>query len=316
MSNIHNLVLIHGREGAKKIVPPEDKRLVDIAAEFLGEDKNSISYMYSGFAMTTLPHKQLPDDMVWERKNGPLSLLVEPGMIYDQGTAVKYGVPYGSRARLIMFYLQTEAIRRRTRVIHLGNSMTDWMGRMGINPGGSNFAAVKDQTSRLSACRLTVGFVAPDGKHGFTRENIVSAMINPPPLEGDARQGRLWEETAELSIGFYEALLAHPVPCEERAIKFIQNSSTAIDVYIWLCYRLHALTKPALISWEKMRDQFGPHYKDARKFKYNFVRTILKEVTAVYPEANVEAGESGFRLKPSPAPVPYKPVQVLLPPTA
>src|SRR3546814_19914194 len=92
------------------------------------------------------------------------------------------------------------------------------MGRMGINPGGSNFAAVRNQTKRLSACRLTVGWMSEDGTNGFTREIIVSAMINPP-INGDPRQGRLWEETAELSEGFFKALIEHPVPCEERAIK-------------------------------------------------------------------------------------------------
>src|SRR3546814_16263869 len=78
--------------------------------------------------------------------------------------------------------------------------MTDWMGRMGINPGGSNFAAVRNQTKRLSACRLTVGWMSEDGNNGFTRENIVSAMINPP-INGDPSQGRLWAETAEWSGG-------------------------------------------------------------------------------------------------------------------
>src|SRR3546814_13078124 len=101
------------------------------------------------------------------------------------------------------------------------------MGRMGINPGGSNFAAVRNQTKRLSACRLTVGWMSEDGTNGFTRENIVSAMINPP-INGDPRQGRLWEETAELSEGFFKALIEHPVPCEERAIRLIPNSSAEI----------------------------------------------------------------------------------------
>src|SRR3546814_11694319 len=124
-----------------------------MAAELLGDESPSISYMYSGFAMTTLPHRPLADDALWEKRNGRLTLLVEPGFLYEGESSVRYGVPYGSRARLIMFYLQTEAIKTRSRVIRLGNSMTDWMGRMGINPGGSNFAAVRNQTKRLSACR-------------------------------------------------------------------------------------------------------------------------------------------------------------------
>src|SRR3546814_12570377 len=104
-----------------------------------------------------------------------------------------------------MFYLQTEAIKTRSRVIRLGNSMTDWMGRMGINPGGSNFAAVRNQTKRLSACRLTVGWMSEDGTNGFTRANIVSAMLNLP-FNGHPRHARLSEETAEVSEGFFQCL--------------------------------------------------------------------------------------------------------------
>src|SRR3546814_13859751 len=130
-----------------------------MAAELLGDESPSISYMYSGVAMTTLPHRPLADDALWEKRNGRLTLLVEPGFLYEGESSVRYGVPYGSRARLIMFYLQTEAIKTRSRVIRLGHSMTDWMGRMGLNHGGSNFAAVRNQTQRFSASRLTAGWM-------------------------------------------------------------------------------------------------------------------------------------------------------------
>ncbi|HYD30731.1 MAG TPA: replication protein RepA [Azospirillaceae bacterium] len=313
MGEIHDLVIRHGRTEARKRVPTEQKRLIDLAAEILGDEEGSIAYMYSGFAMTTLPHRPLPDNDIWERKNGRLSLIVEPGVLPENGVAKKYGVPYGSRARLIMFYLQTEAIKTRSRVIRLGNSMTDWMVRMGINPGGSNFNAVRDQTRRLSACRLTVGWMADDGSNGFQRENIVSAMINPPP-DGDPRQGRFWEETAELSEGFYQALLQHPVPCEEKAIRLIQNSSTVIDIYIWLCYRLHALKAPVMVPWVKLHEQFGLQYKTVRQFKPRFLDS-LREAVAVYPDANIEVLPEGVKLRPSPPAIrDRRSYAVLLPP--
>jgi hypothetical protein len=311
MAEIHRLIIEHGRSEARKMVAPDQRRLIDIAAEILGEENASLSYMYSGFAMTTLPHRQLEHDQIWERRNGRLSLLIEPGHLYVNGTAVRYGVPYGSRARLIMFYLQSEAIRPRTRHIRLGSSMTDWMSRMGITPGGSNFNAVRDQTRRLSACRLTVGWIAEDGSNGFQRENIVAAMITPPD-GADPRQGRLWEECAELSEGFYQALIKHPVPVAEAAIRLIQNSSLVIDVYVWLCYRLHALTKPAVVPWPALHQQFGSQYRAVKHFKPRFT-DALREALAVYPEAKVEVTDAGAKLLPSPAAVQKSSVQVLLP---
>ena len=39
MGQIHQLVARHGRDTARKLVPIEDKRLVDLAAEVLSEEK-------------------------------------------------------------------------------------------------------------------------------------------------------------------------------------------------------------------------------------------------------------------------------------
>ena len=44
-----------------------------------------------------------------------------------------------------------------------------------------------------------------------------------------------------LSEGFWASLRAHPVPVREEAISAIGTRSMAIDIYIWLAHRLHAL---------------------------------------------------------------------------
>ncbi|WP_256366974.1 replication protein RepA [Acidisphaera sp. L21] len=66
------------------------------------------------------------------------------------------GAPYGSRARLIMLYMQSEALRTRSREIELGRSLRTWLMRMGIPQGGKSIAAVRDQAERISSCRLTL----------------------------------------------------------------------------------------------------------------------------------------------------------------
>ena len=59
---IRQLVLVHGREKARSMVEPERKGLVDIAAQVLADDVGRIGISYSGFCLTGLPHKALPDD--------------------------------------------------------------------------------------------------------------------------------------------------------------------------------------------------------------------------------------------------------------
>jgi hypothetical protein len=296
---LHDLVLQHGRDAARELVPSEQRYLVDLAAAVLGDDKLSLAYLYSGFAMTGLPHRRLgSDDQVWRRDNGRFSLIVEPGVVLDErSNTVRYGVPYGSRARLILLYLQSEAIRTGSRAISLGASMHDWMAKLGVNPGGTNYKAIREQARRLSACTMTVGWRGQGGVSGFNRASIVSAMMFVPRL-GDGRQTALWDETAELSHEFFEALRQHPVPVSEAAIRCIQNSSAVIDVYIWLCYRLRDLKRSTDVPWPALHAQFGSEYKTIRQFRAKF-KEILAEARAVYPGAEVEVTHGGVRLHPS-----------------
>jgi hypothetical protein len=65
------------------------------------------------------------------------------------GPPVRVGVPYGSRARLILIYLQSEALRTNSREVELGRSLRVWLGRMGIPIGGKSMAEVRDQAERI-----------------------------------------------------------------------------------------------------------------------------------------------------------------------
>jgi hypothetical protein len=73
--DLHQLVLLHGREMAREMVPEERRPLVDIAAEVLADDVQRIGISYAGFALTALPHKRLADDAVWEKADVPVLLL-------------------------------------------------------------------------------------------------------------------------------------------------------------------------------------------------------------------------------------------------
>jgi hypothetical protein len=96
---IGHLVLVHGRERARDMVPTDKRRLVDIAAEILCDETQRIGISYTGFCLTGLPHKRLPDDQPWIKQGHRVTLLVEPGRLPLRGGRMKlYGVPYGARA--------------------------------------------------------------------------------------------------------------------------------------------------------------------------------------------------------------------------
>ena len=83
----------------------------------------------------------------------------------------------------------------------------------------------------------------------------------------DQQQLTLWQEKVRLDEGFLKSLREHPVPVREEAISAIGTRSLPIDIYIWLAYRLHVLTKPTPVSWLSLHSQFGAGFKKVRQFK-------------------------------------------------
>ncbi|PZP44824.1 MAG: pirin [Azospirillum brasilense] len=309
MGDLHRLVLMHGRERARDMVPAQQRRHIDVAAEILADEAQDIGITYSGFCLTAFPHKRLPDDAPWEKKGHGVTLLVEPGRLkVGQGPSTLFGVPFGARARMVLFYLQTQAVRTQSREVMLGRSMRDWMTRMDMPIGGESMRALRDQARRISACQIKFFWTSSDqdgraSADGFERGAIVrSGLFFREHYGEDGVQGSLFEDKVTLDEAFYAALSEHPVPLLESAIRQLSNQSLALDIYVWLAYRLHALGKPTPISWTSLHLQFGTGFKLQRQFRAYFI-DALGAAAAAYPDARIEVGESGVILHPSRPPV-------------
>ena len=307
MSRIHNLILTHGRDQALRLATATERPLVDIAARILEEENTNLGITYSGFCLTSLPHRRLPDDQDWERAGNRVSLLIEPGKIPVNGQLRTYGVPYGSRARMILIYLQTQALKENSPTVELGRSMNAWLDRMDIPACGKNYREVAEQAARISACRLTFWWQDGNGADAFKKDSIVEGGIRLQQPHDDARQTAFWQDTVQLSGSFYRALRDHPVPIWEPAVRAISGKSMALAISIWLAYRLHVLSRPTPISWTALHAQFGGGYRLVRQFKPQFLQA-LSYALAVYPEARVDAedGQGGIVLHPGPAPIPER----------
>lgn len=298
MGEVHRLIAIQGKQEALRL--DLDRRVVEAAAAYMSNEESEIGFVYAGWAQASLPHRRLADDAHWEIQTDRVSLIVQPGLRgVIGGSPVAVGVPFGSRARLIILYLQTEAIRTGKREIELGRSLHAWLKRLEIPIGGKSMKDVRDQAERISRCRLTFQ-ISTAGRSGLINQNILdSAMF----VANESTQDDLFIETAKLSEGFFEQLQKHPVPIEEAAVKQIANNSMALDVYVWLSYRLHALKEPRPVTWKALHAQFGRGITRMDHFKQQF-RDTLSLALAVYPEANVELdGTTGIILKPSRPPV-------------
>jgi hypothetical protein len=236
------------------MVPEKQRLLVDIAAEVMADEHQNIGISYTGFCLTSLPHKRLPDDQAWQKQGHRVTLLVEPGRLKTTKGAMRlYGVPYGARARMILLYLQTQAVRTGNPQVALGRSMRNWMERMGLAVGGETARGLREQSARISACTLKFFWEGDDDNaRGFKRGAIVDSGLQF--AIGDA-QGTLWEDQVTLDPVFYKALRDHPVPLQEAAIRQLRDRSMSLDLYVWLAWRLHTLTRLTPISWTAVHAQ-------------------------------------------------------------
>lgn len=302
MGTVHRLLEAKGKQGTLELGSLE-RQEVEAAAAYMADEDASVGFLYSGWCQAALPHRRLPDAEGWQIQSERITLVVEPGMRPGAaGRPEPVGVPYGSRARLILIYLQSEAIRTKSREIELGGSLRAWLHRLNIPQGGKSIAAVREQAERLSLCRLTFR-VQSEGSVGLLNQSIVDSALF---LDGqDKRQPSLFLEKAKLSEGFYAQLQKHPVPLEEAAIRAVSNNSQALDIYAWLAYRLHSLNQPRPVTWRALRPQFGAGFGRLDNFRTRFLDN-LKLALAVYPAARVGVDERGLVLHPSRPPVASK----------
>lgn len=292
MAQIHQLILREGvSEARKQAATKHERALVEAAYRVLSEDAEKIGFTYSGFALTSLPHKP-QQELFWRREGHNVTLLLESGR---DRSGKPVGLPYGSYARFILLFLQSEAVKTSSREIELGRSMRVWLGTMGLSIGGMTYKMVAEQAKRISSCRLQ--FFTSRGemevmKHG----GFVDGSITLPDLESE--QPALWSDRVLLNEEFYRALREHPVPVSEAGLRAIGPRSMVIDVYIWLAYRLHALSSDVAVSWPALHNQFGSGFQLIRKFRMHFTE-CLELAMAAYPDARVSINERGVILRPS-----------------
>jgi hypothetical protein len=301
MGAVHDIIEQQGKQAA--LLTEADRRYVEAAASYMADESASVGFLHSGWCQAALPHKRLPDSQGWQIVSDAVTLIVEPGMRPGVERAEHVGVPYGSRARLIMLYLQSESLRTQSRQVELGRSMRDWLGRMGVSVGGKSMIMIRDQAERISRCRLSMNIRSSGEHRGLVQQNIVDEAIFLDPGDANTAQGSLFAETALLSEKFFQELQRHSVPLEEAAIRAISNNSWALDLYAWLAYRLHVLKGPTPVSWTALKHQFGTGVDSMRHFRQSFL-TNLKLALAVYRDARVEVTDRGVDLYPSKPPVP------------
>lgn len=255
-------------------------------------EAGSLAFMGSHLVQMTLPHSDQGERESYTRENGNYQLVVQgmPGV----------GLPYGAIPRLILAWLTTEVKNTKSPSVKLGNSLRSFMKGMGYDPRGGkrgNIEPVKDQTKRLFLSRIAVV--------NQNEKGIQSKLVNFAEQfslfweideEAVGQQGELFSSRVELNEKFYNMIVERPVPLDNDVLKMLRDSSLALDLYMFLTYRVSYLNRDLHISWDSLEKQFGADYSKTAEFARN-AREQLKRIQVVWPDLEYETPRGRLLLK-------------------
>jgi hypothetical protein len=291
-------------EKPKSSLSTIQRRRIEAATSIRLERAKQIDYLHTVQCQTSLPYRD-PGDNVreWDRRQGSATLRIEAGSALDPRTKeyVKLGLPFGEKPRLVLIHLASEAVRTRSPVIDVEDSMTAFARSLGLETNGHHLRGLKDQIGRLASSTIRMGMVE-QGRVVQVNTQVASAFDLWYPDEVSQRV--LWPSTVRLSHEFFESLSRHAIPLDNRAVGAIANSPIALDTYVWLAQRLHRVApeRPQFIGWANVYEQFGQGYARIRDFRKKFLLT-LRQIRAVYPGCRIETNERGITLHHSPPPI-------------
>ena len=302
----------------KKLKPPTRAQieLIDAALAIQAEpDAAERAFMARQLVLCTLPHSNPGDTLPrWMRRTGNSSLVLQPGWDAEKDQSIGY--PYGTIPRLLLFWVITEAVQKKSRRLVLGRSLNEFVRAVGldINTGGgkrSDSKRLKDQMRRLFRCHISFQAVETDqqGAHGERWQDMPIAPDGELWWHPHPDQNALWESWIELGEKFFNAVIASPVPVDMRALRALKRSPLALDLYALISYRAFVIVQkklpPQFLSWEQLRRQFGTDYSDVKDFKRK-TAAALRKIATIYPGLTIAKAMGGFTIHATRLAVPQK----------
>ena len=257
-------------------------------------------FMARTMVLCSLPRSNPGNRTQYVRRNGPLTLVMNAG-------GIDYKLPYGNIPRLLLAWVCTEAVRTQSRVLLLGDSVSEFMRKLDIySSSGEKYTRLRNQMRRLF--NVHVQLIYEDEHGGQASVNSLVADRTElwwNPKRPDERS--LWESKIELGEKLFQEIIRHPVPLDMNTLKAMKRSSLGLDAYMWLTYRTFALKRPLRLSWKQLYRQFGSNPAKAinkfvvRDFRTDFLRE-LKKIKIAWPDLHYATGKGVLILYPS-APV-------------
>lgn len=282
------------------------------------EEAGSIGFCSRIFTQLSLPYRDPGTNgaITWVRQNGPMRLQLNPLLDIDADGQAIPAFPYGKYPRLILPWLSTQVVRREAELesdgsltIELGDSMRDFLKLLNLPYGGKSGRLMREQARRLFGADILFSEDRGRSLLGDKRQRLYRMPVTQSYelwWDYDETEGQqaLWGNRVCLSNAFVQSVLTAKIPTDMRALKLLseRGGALAMDIYLWLSYRLFVARRPTLVPWEALQAQFGSQTVSKRKFKQSF-NSKLVLILLVYPEAAFDETDKGLILYPSPSPL-------------
>lgn len=303
---------------SSSLIRPINHKIAETAGSIFSDDPEELSFVHSVFCSCALPYRSI-DGFAYKRSTGRASLTITSGFTEADDSSssstssspemVPVGIPYGSKPRLVLLHAMTEAVRRQDREIPIAETLSGYLRKdLGANTDTRTLRGYREQLKRLARSSVTVEWRDPAaGKHVIQDAKPFSRLELWGAEGSSEAQKELWPSSLTLGHDFFESLMEHAVPLDQRAIAAIQHNARALDCYSWLAHRLHRLKGDQFVSWQALHGQFGGATTvDTPRRLQDFSKDLSKalmEALQVYPRARVEKVKGGLKLKKSPPPI-------------
>ena len=262
-----------------------------------------LGFMARMMALCSLPRTNPGNRIRYIRRNGPYTLGMTAG--------INTKLPYGNLPRLLLAWICTEAVQTQSRVLILGSSLSEFMGKLGMAPGGGGPTGARTRL-RNQMKRLFNANVRLIHEHEHGEQFVSSAIADRGEFWWNERKPDepvLFESKIELGEKFFNEIINHPVPIDMNILKAIKRCSLGLDLYLWLTYRTFALKRPVRITWRQLYRQFGltPANASDKQTVKNFRRNALRELKKIkmsWPGLNYATAPGVLVLSPSTPAIP------------
>ena len=267
-----------------------------VSANEADPDRGFIARM---MALCSLPRSNPGNRLQYKRVNGPYTLIM---------TATgNYKLPYGNLPRLLMAWISTEATTTQSRILVLGDSLSEFMRTLGVlssDSGGRTGVRtrLRNQMNRLFHASVELSY---EDKHH--KQFVASRVVDRGEFWWDPKrpgERSLWNSKIELGEKFYNEIISHPVPIDMNTLTALKRSPLGLDLYLWLVYRTFPLRATVRISWKQVYRQFGvePDKANDRVTVDNFRKDCLRELKKIklsWPGLNYSTAPGLLILLPS-----------------